>query len=69
MIYEVKKMVVMKNKITKIGNSYFFRIPKDLVDCEVIDSENEVTLEVKDSETEIRAFNPLIKSSPITPLL
>lgn len=38
-------MVIIKAKVTKIGNSYAFFIPKALVDCKVIPTTKKVTLE------------------------
>jgi len=39
-------MVEIKAKIQKIGNSYFVRVPKQLVDYKIIDLTKELTIQV-----------------------
>lgn len=34
----------IKSKIMKSGNAYYFRIPKALLDCKVLDREKEYTI-------------------------
>ena len=40
-------MIELKSKLTKIGNSFYVRIPKPLIDCKVIDREKELVVRIK----------------------
>lgn len=42
-------MVTIQGKIKKIGNSYFILIPKDLIQCEVLDPNKEIKFIVENA--------------------
>ena len=45
-------MVEIKSKLVKVGNSYYFPIPRALIQCKVVSLDKEMIVKVSENEGE-----------------
>ena len=60
-------MIEIKDKLTKVGNSYYLRIPKPLIDCKVIDPNKQMVIQVIPKDLKDEEGNKLHNGALVLP--